>query len=46
MAGQPVDVLRAKAVPLRGRGEDDVRSTVVGVVDALETGVGDEHFGE
>lgn len=32
----------AQLVPLAGRGKEDVGATVVGVVDALHAGVGDE----
>ncbi|MFE4830777.1 hypothetical protein [Streptomyces sp. NPDC056672] len=32
----------AQTVPFLGRGEEDVGATVVGVVDALHAGVGDE----
>ncbi|MBU8547445.1 hypothetical protein ACIGKG_35125 [Streptomyces rochei] len=35
----------AHLVPLVGRGEKDVGTTVVGVVDALHAGVGDEDSG-
>ncbi|MFI6275795.1 hypothetical protein [Streptomyces sp. NPDC050988] len=46
MAGEPVDVPAAHPVPLLGRGEDDVRTAVVRVVDAAESRIGEEYLGE
>lgn len=42
MPGKPVGMPTAQLVPLAGRGKEDVGATVVGVVDALHAGVGDE----
>lgn len=42
MTGKPVGMPIAQLVPLAGRGKEDVGATVVGVVDALHAGVGDE----
>lgn len=42
MTGKPVGMPIAHLVPFLRRGEEDVGATVVGVVDALHAGVGDE----
>lgn len=42
MTGKPVGMPIAHPVPFLGRGEEDVGATVVGLVDALHPGVGDE----
>ncbi|MDQ1064966.1 hypothetical protein QFZ32_000405 [Streptomyces canus] len=42
MTGKPVAVPIAHPVPFLGRGEEDVGATIVGMVDALHAGVGDE----
>ncbi|MFJ4536639.1 hypothetical protein ACIP39_11810 [Streptomyces tibetensis] len=41
VTGKPVGVLIAHLVPFFARGEEDVGTTVVGVVDALHAGVGE-----
>lgn len=46
MARQPVGVEAAESVAFLGGGQDDVRATVVGVVDAPKFRVGDEDLPE